>query len=77
MQYPFSIYDGWFRRFFTYMIPLAAVSYFPVVAAMGKTDPLGVPHWVGTVSWIVGPIFLAGSFTVWNWGVRHYTSTGS
>ena len=77
MQYPFSIYDSWFRRFFTYMVPLAAVSYFPIVTAMGKTDPLGVPHWVGAVSWIVGPIFLACCFTVWNWGVRHYTSTGS
>ncbi len=76
-QYPLSIYDAWFRRFFTYLIPLAAVSYFPLVTAMGKPDPLGVPHWVGAVSWTVGPIFLACSFAVWNWGLRHYTSTGS
>ena len=76
-QYPLSIYEGWFRRFFTYLIPLAAVTYFPLVSAMGKPDPLGVPHWVGAMSWIVGPIFLACSFRVWNWGLRHYTSTGS
>ena len=76
-QYPLSIYEGWFRRFFTYLIPLAAVSYFPIVTAMGKPDPLGVPHWVGAVSWIVGPIVLACSLAVWSWGLRHYTSTGS
>ena len=33
-QYPLSIYDRWFRRFFTFLIPLAAASYFPVVAAL-------------------------------------------
>lgn len=76
-QYPLSIYDEWFRRFFTYLVPLAAVVYFPVVAALGKPDPLGVPHWVGAVSWIVGPVFLAGAFGAWGLGVRHYTSTGS
>ena len=76
-QYPLSIYEGWFRRFFTYLIPLAAVTYFPLVSAMGKPDPLGVPHWVGAMSWIVGPIFLACAFAFWNWGLRYYTSTGS
>jgi ABC-2 type transport system permease protein len=76
-QYPLSIYERWFRRFFTYLVPLAAVVYFPVVAALGKPDPLGVPHWVGAVSWVVGPVFLAGAFGAWGVGVRHYTSTGS
>jgi ABC-2 type transport system permease protein len=76
-QYPLSIYEEWFRRFFTYLVPLAAVVYFPVVAALGKPDPLGTPHWVGAVSWIVGPVFLFGAFGAWGLGVRHYTSTGS
>jgi len=76
-QYPLSIYERWFRRFFTYLVPLAAATYFPVVAALGKPDPIGLPHTVGRVSWLIGPLFLAGAFRVWAWGVRHYTSTGS
>ena len=76
-QYPLSIYERWFRWFFTFLIPLACVAYFPLVTALGKTDPLGFPHWLGAVSWVVGPVFLAAALVVWNWGVRHYTSTGS
>ena len=76
-QYPLSIYERWFRRFFTFLIPLAAVAYFPVVTALGKVDPLGAAPFVGAVSWLAGPAFLFGSFAAWNRGVRHYTSTGS
>lgn len=76
-QYPLDIYEGWFRRFFTWLVPLALVAYFPVVAALGRPDPLGVPHAVGAVSWLAGPLFLAASFLVWGRALRHYTSTGS
>lgn len=76
-QYPLSIYERWFRRFFTFLVPLACVAYFPLVTALGKPDPLGFSPRIGAVSWIVGPLFLAGALMVWNWGVRQYTSTGS
>jgi ABC-2 type transport system permease protein len=76
-QYPMSIYDAWLRRFFTYLVPLLAVLYLPVTSAIGRGDPLGTPPWVGTLTWTVGPVFLALALGAWNWGVRHYTSTGS
>jgi len=76
-QYPLSIYEAWFRRFFTYLVPLAGVCYFPVVTALGRPEPLGAPRWLGAASWLVGPLFLAGAIVVWTRGVRHYTSTGS
>jgi ABC-2 type transport system permease protein len=76
-QYPLSIYEAWFRRFFTYLVPLAAVSYLPVVSALGRPDPLGTPGWIGTVSWLAGPVFLACAIGAWTRGVHHYTSTGS
>jgi ABC-2 type transport system permease protein len=60
-----------------FLIPIAFVAYFPVVTALGKPDPLGFPPWIGAVSWVVGPVFLAMCLAVCNWGVRHYTSTGS
>jgi len=76
-QYPMSIYDRWFRRFFTFFVPLLAVTYLPVVTALDRPDPLGTTGWVGWVSWAIGPICLAGAIQVWHRGLRHYTSTGS
>jgi ABC-2 type transport system permease protein len=76
-QYPVAIYRPWFRQVFTYVIPLACVSYFPVIALLDKPDPLGT-H--ATFQWLApfaGVAFLAGSLQVWKIGVRHYRSTGS
>ncbi len=76
-QYPMTIYEAWFRRFFTFMVPLLAVTYLPVVAALGRPDPLGFPMWLGRYTWLIGPACLGGAIVIWNLGVRHYTSTGS
>ena len=40
-QYPLAIYRAWFRRFFTYVIPLACVSYYPALGILERPDPLG------------------------------------
>lgn len=76
-QYPLSIYRAWFRHFFTFAVPLACVSYFPVVAILGRPDPLGTPPWLQGLAPVAGPAFLAAALQVWRVGVRRYTSTGS
>lgn len=76
-QYPLAIYRRWLQRFFTLVIPLACVSYFPVVAILGRSDPLGSPLWLQWLAPLVGPAFLALALQVWKVGVRLYTSTGS
>jgi ABC-2 type transport system permease protein len=76
-KWPMSIYEGWFLKFFIYVIPLACVNYFPVLAILGKPDPLHFPSWLGWVSPLAGFIFLAASLLVWRSGVRHYRSAGS
>jgi ABC-2 type transport system permease protein len=76
-QYPVSIYRPWFRQFFTVVIPLACISYYPGVAILGRPDPLGMPPVTGWVGPLVGPLFLLGCIGVWRFGVRHYQSTGS
>jgi ABC-2 type transport system permease protein len=76
-QYPLTIYRPWFRRFFTLVIPLACVTYFPALAILGRTDPLGTPVFVQWTAPVVGVMFLAVTLQVWKIGVRHYRSTGS
>jgi ABC-2 type transport system permease protein len=77
-QYPLSIYRPWFRRFFTFVVPLACVSYFPALAILGRPDStMGSPAWFGWVSPAVAPVFLLAALRLWQIGVRHYTSTGS
>jgi ABC-2 type transport system permease protein len=76
-QYPLAIYRSWFRGVFTYVIPLGCVSYFPGLAILGRSDPLGSPGWVGWVAPLAGPVFLALCLQLWRIGVRHYRSTGS
>ncbi len=76
-QYPIAIYADGFRRFFTYVIPLACMNYFPMLAMTGHPDPLGSPAWVPWIAPLVGVAFLAACLRVWKIGVRHYTSTGS
>ncbi len=76
-QYPINIYRPWFRNFFTFGIPLACVSYFPALAILGIPDPLGSPIWFQYVAPLIGIAFLLISLRLWNFGVRHYLSTGS
>ncbi|MDZ8032811.1 ABC transporter permease [Nostoc sp. DedSLP04] len=76
-QYPLAIYSKWFQRFFTFLIPLACVSYFPLLAVLEKEDTFLVPLWFCNVSPIAGIIFLIVALKLWKIGERYYCSTGS
>lgn len=76
-QYPFSIYSKWFQRFFTFFIPLACVSYFPILAVLNKATIFSVPLWFCFVSPIAGIVFLLMALRLWKIGERYYCSTGS
>jgi len=77
ISYPLSIFRPWFRRFFIFVVPLAAVNYFPALAILEHEDPLGTPVVVQWSSPLVGFAFLLVALQVWKIGVRHYRSTGS
>lgn len=72
-QYPMSIYQRWFQRFFTAVIPLALASYYPARAILGR-DEIGPLHALGPLA---GFGFLALSLAVFRIGIRHHASTGS
>ncbi len=77
-QYPLSIYRPWFRKFFTFVVPLACVTYFPALAILGRDDTaLNSPIWFRWSAPLIGVLFLGITLQVWRFGVRHYRSTGS
>lgn len=77
VQYLLSIYGAAFRKFFTFVVPLACVSYFPLVGILGVQDPLGSSWGFQVCAPTLGVLFLFIALQCWRVGVRHYTSTGS
>jgi ABC-2 type transport system permease protein len=76
-QYPLTIYQPWFRRFFTFIVPLGCVSYYPVVAMLDHLDPLGSRLIFQYLSPSIGFLFLWICLKVWGFGLRNYCSSGS
>jgi ABC-2 type transport system permease protein len=76
-DYPLDIYADWMRRFATFVLPLAFVSYYPALYLLNRADPAGLPDWARLLS-PVAAIALSGlAYVGWSLGVRHYQSTGS
>ncbi len=71
-KYPLSIYGEGILKFFTFIIPLALIQYYPLLYLLGRTtNPLYM------ILPLSGIIFLLPSYIFWRFGVRHYKSTGS
>ena len=75
--YPIDIYSAVLRRFFTFIVPLAAITYYPVTAVLDKVDATGLPGWFPWLAPSLGPLFFLATLGFWHFGVRHYHSTGS
>jgi ABC-2 type transport system permease protein len=77
-QYPMTIYGDFMRAFFTFVIPMAFINYYPALWLLDKPDPLGGPV---TLLALIAPCVCLLMFVIgvqlWRTGVRHYTSTGS
>ncbi len=71
-KFPLSIYGRWVLRFFTYIVPLALVQYYPLLYLLGRTEQvlyLFLP--------LLGALFLIPSYAFWRFGIRRYKSSGS
>jgi ABC-2 type transport system permease protein len=73
-QYPLTIYRPWFRRFFTFVVPLACANFLPLGPVL-RLNSIGIP--AALASPLIGVAFLCLSLLAWQTGVRHYHSTGS
>jgi ABC-2 type transport system permease protein len=76
-QYPITIYGVLLRRLFAYAAGFAFVAYYPTLALLDRSDPLGAPALLGYASPAVAVAAVAAAGLMWRIGVRHYRSTGS
>jgi len=73
-QYPMSIFNKIFKGFFTFIIPLACVAYYPLAILLQHK---ALPLWLGILFPLSGIVFLYLACQLWKIGVRRYHSTGS
>lgn len=71
-KYPMLIYGDYVLKFFTYIIPLACVQYYPFMYLIGRTKNV-----LYSLTPLAAFIFLIPCLILWKIGVRHYKSTGS
>lgn len=73
-QYPLNIYQKWIKNFFTYIIPFATANYLPLMFILDKTNNSNIIYMYIP---LFGLFFLIPCILIWNFGVKHYKSTGS
>jgi viologen exporter family transport system permease protein len=71
IENPMSIYGDWLRRFFTFVIPLAFITYFPALYILDRPDPTGLPNVFQFLSPLVAIAFFLAARAAWAFGVRH------
>ena len=72
-QYPMTIFDGLMRVLFTFIIPIGFIAFYPSQMFLRPDANLLFV----ALSPVVGIIFFAIAYWVWNQGVNYYTGTGS
>jgi ABC-2 type transport system permease protein len=71
-QYPLNIYKKWVLNFFTYVLPLSMVNYYPLLYVIGKsTNQLYI------FAPLISLLFILPCYLVWRIGVKKYQSVGS
>lgn len=73
-QYPLNIYKKWVTRFFTFVIPFGCANYLPLMYLIGKRSG---PEFLYMCLPLAGILFILPCVIIWQFGVRHYRSTGS
>lgn len=77
MSHPAHIYPDWLRRTFMYVIPALFLNYYPALYFLDRPDPFGLPSIMPFIAPLVGVGLLLAALAFWNFGIRHYQSTGT
>jgi viologen exporter family transport system permease protein len=76
-SYPLPIYHELLQRFFTFVVPLAFVSYFPALYLLDRPELQRLPGWLPGMTPVAAAMLALMAWLAWRVGVRHYQSTGS
>ena len=77
MSYPMHIYPDWLRRFFTYILPAIFLNFYPALNILDRPDPINMPPLAPWLSLPAAVIVLGLSLAFWNFGLKHYQSSGT
>ncbi len=72
-RYPLTIYNAAVQFILCWVIPFGLASFYPSVRMLGRAV---TPEYAPLVP-IVAVAFLTVAISLWNFGTRHYASTGS
>jgi ABC-type uncharacterized transport system, permease component len=72
-KYPATIFQGFFKFVFTFIIPVAFIAYYPSMAILSPGD---VPT-LTILAPFIGLLFFYLSYKFWMLGVKRYDFTGS
>jgi ABC-2 type transport system permease protein len=72
-RYPLSIYSPVVQFFLCWVVPFGLASFYPSVKMLGRAV---TPEYAPLVP-VVAVIFFTLAISLWNYGTRHYSSTGS
>jgi ABC-2 type transport system permease protein len=73
-QYPLDIYQKWVTRFFTFIIPFGSCNYIPLLYILDRIEGNELLYMLTPLG---GILFILPCLLIWQFGVRHYRSTGS
>jgi ABC-2 type transport system permease protein len=71
-RWPISIFRGWVRIFLTFVLPVALMTSFPAMAALGRLETEAA-----AIAFFGSFAFLLLARRVWVWAVGHYASASS
>lgn len=72
-EYPIDVYSGVFRKFFTYILPLACINYIPLQYLLGYESAT----LFNALSPLISFAFFALCYLFFRWAITKYKSTGS
>jgi ABC-2 type transport system permease protein len=76
-SYPLPIYHDLLQHFFTFVVPLAFVSYFPALYLLERPELQSLPSWLPGATPVAAAVLALTAWLAWRVGVRHCQSTGS
>ncbi len=71
-QYPIGIFNDVVLKFFTYIIPIACINYYPLLYLLGKSNSI-----ISIISPLLGMLIIVPAVLIFNYSLKHYQGTGS